>query len=145
MVTNDATGKSSPAVGSKGSCRSGGCGGTNILCAGLLGNALPTVFSHSIPSIVYWVLFALFLLALLATTTALGTWWGKHAGQQREPLVATSALWLMIVSFMGTAVAWGAEAPWSENLATAGFASALAGLVVGLGSLLVLSKRSPKE
>ncbi|MFF5794481.1 hypothetical protein ACFY5D_20755 [Paeniglutamicibacter sp. NPDC012692] len=117
-----------------------------IFCAlALLGNALPTVFSHSIPSVVYWVLFALFLLALLATTTALGTWWAKHAGRRREPLVATSALWLMIVSFMGIIAAWGAEAPWSENLATAGFVSALAGLVICLGSLFVLSKRSPKE
>jgi hypothetical protein len=117
-----------------------------IFCAlALLGNALPTVFSHSIPSIVYWVLFALFLLALLATTTALGTWWGKSVDRRREPLVATSALWLMIVSFMGITVAWGAEASWSENLATAGFASALAGFVVGLGSLFVLSKRSPRK
>jgi hypothetical protein len=70
---------------------------------------------------------------------------GEHAGQRREPLVATSALWFMIVSFMGITVAWGAEAPWSENLAAAGFASALAGLVVGLGSLFVLSKRSPRS
>ena len=117
-----------------------------IFCVlALLGNALPTVFSQSIPSIVYWVLFALFLLSLLATTTALGTWWEKHAGQRREPLIAATAAWLMIVSFMGVIVAWGAEAPWSENLATAGFASALASLVVGLGSLLVLSKKSPKK
>jgi hypothetical protein len=117
-----------------------------IFCAlSLLGNTLPTVFSHSIPSIVYWVLFALFLLALLAITTALGIWWGKSVGRRREPLVATTAMWLTIVSFMGITVAWGAEASWSESLATTGFASALAGLVVGLGSLFVLSKRSPKE
>lgn len=110
-----------------------------------MGNALPSVFNQSMPVIAYWVVLALFLLSLLVTTTALGTWWGNYnyAGRRRDPLVASSALWLVVASVVGMIIAWGAEASWSETLSGVFFASSLLGLAVGLASLIGLSRRSP--
>lgn len=103
---------------------------------GRIGQSIPSMFVLTGPAVAYWVLFVLFLLALLVATTAFGLWCSNRIGRRRAPLVATSGVWISITSFFFAVTALGVDASWSDAVWSAGLLSMSAGFFVGISGFV---------
>lgn len=103
---------------------------------GVIGQSIPSMFALTGPAAAYWVLYVLFLLALLVAVTAFGLWCSNRIGRCRAPLVATSGVWIAIASFFIAVMALGADASWTDEVWSAGLLGMIAGFVVGISGFV---------
>ena len=111
----------------------------------ILGQNLSTVFSSSLPGLIYWTLFAAFLISLLISAIAGGIAWGRTVKRPKAPLVFSLSVWLTVASFFFGIVSLGIEDKLGETLWIVCLIIGSLGLVAALAGLFAVAKRPSLE